>query len=176
MRRATKEESATCRAREESKQTSGHQEEQDSTWTETSHSSFWCKGLNPNSTWLKQEISLTEVNKLKYKWAEFQVWMNPGELTEGRVTSKAWGRFLSLSSLCLTHQASSLGTLPWVTVKWPSVAGSPHTIPPSSSRERRASLQLASGLTLTGVAWAFCLLGLITSSNRCRQPWAICHP
>lgn len=46
----------------------------------------------------------------------------------------------------------------------------------SSSREekRRASLQLASGLTLTGVAWAFCLLGLIPSSSRYRQPWTIC--
>ena len=44
----------------------------------------------------------------------------------------------------------------------------------SSGEEKRASFQLASGLTLTGVAWAFCLLRLILSSSRYRQPWATC--
>lgn len=135
------------------------------------------KGLNPNSTWLKQKrdlaISGSKQVEIQIEAESFQVWMNPGELTEGRVTSKAWGRgFSPLSVLCCSPGFLLGHTSPWVTVKWPSVAGSPHTIHSGyAQREEKSSLQLASGLTLTGVAWAFCLLGLIPSSSRCRQPW-----
>ena len=39
------------------------QEEQDSTLTETSLNSFHCKGLNPNSTWLKPKRDSIDSSK-----------------------------------------------------------------------------------------------------------------
>ena len=55
MMRATKEKSAMCRVERRANKYPVIQEDQDSTLTETSHSSFCCKGLNPNSAWLKQK-------------------------------------------------------------------------------------------------------------------------